>query len=224
LNPRSRGGGFKAKDRQQRPRYSFDNDHDYDYEYDYNARDPPQTQYDYQDRGGQRVSKTSYGQGAGNDGGFGQQDHRQKWPAQSQAQNNGTRPVIPAQVTAQQKGIQPQKNPTGNPFQKFVKVPASMEALKKLQIKQNLSKVGDAPRVISQKIKDANNSETYIIEHNWRSRTLISERFAKIQDAQRALHPLTIQLLNEKRGIFGAAARATAPTQADQGASNGQAH
>lgn len=87
-----------------------------------------------------------------------------------------------------------------------------MEALKKLQIKQNLNKIGDAPRVFAQKIRDANNSDTYIIENNWKNRTLISDRFAKIQDAQRALHPLTIQLLNEKRGIFGAAARVNAPS------------
>lgn len=31
----------------------------------------------------------------------------------------------------------------------------------------------------------------------------IFERFEKIQNAQRALHPLTIKLINEKRGIFG---------------------
>ena len=34
-------------------------------------------------------------------------------------------------------------------------------------------------------------------------RLRIFERFKKIQNAQRALHPLTIKLLNEKRGIFG---------------------
>ena len=34
-------------------------------------------------------------------------------------------------------------------------------------------------------------------------RLRIFERFQKIQNAQRALHPLTIKLLNEKRGIFG---------------------
>lgn len=55
-----------------------------------------------------------------------------------------------------------------------------MEALKKLQIKQNLNKIGDAPRVFAQKIRDANNSDTYIIENNWKNRTLISDRFAKI--------------------------------------------
>lgn len=31
----------------------------------------------------------------------------------------------------------------------------------------------------------------------------IFERFEKIQNAQRALHPLTIKLINEKRGIYG---------------------
>lgn len=33
------------------------------------------------------------------------------------------------------------------------------------------------------------------------SRQSISDRFASIQDAVRSMHPLTIQLLNESRGI-----------------------
>lgn len=45
------------------------------------------------------------------------------------------------------------------------------------------------------------------MSYNQPGRIRISERFEKVQFAQRALHPLTIQLLNEKRGIFGAAAR-----------------
>ena len=40
-------------------------------------------------------------------------------------------------------------------------------------------------------------------ENSKTGRLRIFERFQKIQNAQRALHPLTIKLLNEKRGIYG---------------------
>ena len=45
------------------------------------------------------------------------------------------------------------------------------------------------------------------IDSSSKGRIRLCERFEKIQNAQRALHPLTIKLLNESRGIFGQAAK-----------------
>lgn len=45
------------------------------------------------------------------------------------------------------------------------------------------------------------------IDSQQKGRLRLCDRFEKIQNAQRALHPLTIKLLNESRGIFGQAAK-----------------
>jgi hypothetical protein len=51
-----------------------------------------------------------------------------------------------------------------------------------------------------------------------KSRKLICERFVAIEKAQRSLHPLTIQLLNESRGIVYNSLRANlAPNTITQG-------
>jgi len=39
------------------------------------------------------------------------------------------------------------------------------------------------------------------VDNSDENRMTICERFSKIQDATRSMHPLTIQLLNESRGI-----------------------
>jgi hypothetical protein len=44
-----------------------------------------------------------------------------------------------------QRGLLPIINPTGNPY-KNIKIPSDKEMLKKLQVKVDLQKIGDAPR------------------------------------------------------------------------------
>jgi hypothetical protein len=46
-------------------------------------------------------------------------------------------------------------NPTGNPFQRFIKVPKNEEQLKKLQIKLNLNSIADAPRSYSERLRES---------------------------------------------------------------------
>ena len=62
--------------------------------------------------------------------------------------------------------------------------------------------MGDAPRVFSEKLKDAENADM-MVDTSQQGRLLICERFEKIQNAQRSLHPLAIQLMNEKKSGFG---------------------
>jgi len=63
--------------------------------------------------------------------------------------------------------------------------------------------MGQAPRVFSEKLKEANNGEMMAIDSASQGRVLIWERFSKIEKAQRALHPLAIQLMKEKKSGFG---------------------
>ena len=65
------------------------------------------------------------------------------------------KPAVAVQVNAQRKGILPVPNPTGNPFQRFIKVPKNEEQLKKLQIKLNLNSVADAPRTYSERLRES---------------------------------------------------------------------
>ena len=93
-------------------------------------------------------------------------------------------------------------NPTGNPFlTNKIKVPKDKETLSKLQIKVDLQKIGEAPRAYSQILKDSEDPENMVRDSDNENRQTIWERFEKVQDAQRSMHPLTIQLLNESRGI-----------------------
>jgi len=62
--------------------------------------------------------------------------------------------------------------------------------------------MGEAPRVFSEKLKEANN-ESMAIDSASQGRVLIWDRFSKIEKAQRALHPLAIQLMKEKKSGFG---------------------
>lgn len=63
--------------------------------------------------------------------------------------------------------------------------------------------MGQAPRVFSEKLKEANSGEMMAIDGASQGRVLIWERFTKIEKAQRALHPLAIQLMKEKKSGFG---------------------
>jgi len=56
--------------------------------------------------------------------------------------------IITAQDEALKLGILPVTDPTANPFvqQKDVKLPKNKADLKKLQVKVDLSKIGEAPR------------------------------------------------------------------------------
>lgn len=65
-------------------------------------------------------------------------------------------------------------NPTGNPY-KQIKVPTDKEILKKLQIKVDLSKIGDAPRAYGQRLVEAKNYRGGHI-----NRLTLSKRFGKI--------------------------------------------
>lgn len=67
------------------------------------------------------------------------------------------KPAVAVQVNAQRKGILPVPNPTGNPFQRFIKVPKNEEQLKKLQIKLNLNSVADPPRSYSERLRESIN-------------------------------------------------------------------
>ena len=84
---------------------------------------------------------------------------------------------------ARRKGIMPTINPTGNPFDKEIRLPDDMEQLKKLQIRVQLFKMGQAPRVFSEKLKDANNPESMSIDSAAQGRVAICERFLKIERA-----------------------------------------
>ena len=53
----------------------------------------------------------------------------------------------------------PVKNPTGNPFQRAIKIPKDIEALRKLQVKVDLRKIGDAPRAFSERLREAENHD-----------------------------------------------------------------
>ena len=94
-------------------------------------------------------------------------------------------------------------NPTGNPFDTSVKLPKNPDDLKKLQVRVVLAKMAPAPRCYAQRLKD---SEEYMDssanQPSSKRREALCDRFRRIQNAQRAMTPLTIQLLNEKRGIF----------------------
>jgi len=46
-------------------------------------------------------------------------------------------------------------NPTGNPFQRFIKVPKNDEQLKKLQIKLNINSITEAPRSYSERLRES---------------------------------------------------------------------
>lgn len=93
-------------------------------------------------------------------------------------------------------------NPTGNPFiNNKVKVPRDKETLSKLQIKVDIQKIGDAPRAYAEILKQIEDPENMAVENENETKQLICDRFSKVQDAQRSMHPLTIQLLNESRGI-----------------------
>ena len=63
--------------------------------------------------------------------------------------------------------------------------------------------MGEAPRVIYQKLIDAENPDSMAVDSGSQGRTMICERFSKIEKAQRALHPLAIQLMKEKKAGFG---------------------
>ena len=126
---------------------------------------------------------------------------------------SNAKPIKSAQESAQQKGIMPVKNPTGNPFQSSIKIPKDIDALRKLQVKVDLHKIGDAPRAFSERLIEAENPDVSMqIDSLSINRMKLCDRFLKVQNAQRAMHPLTLLLLNEKRGLFGAAAKVV-PTE-----------
>ena len=110
---------------------------------------------------------------------------------------------VPAQESALKKGVMPVINPTGNPFPTKIKLPKDIEALQKLQVKVDLQKIGEAPRAFIELLRQAENPENMIVENgNDQGRLRICERFERVQNAHKSMHPLTIQLLNESRGIF----------------------
>jgi len=96
-------------------------------------------------------------------------------------------------------------DPTANPFilQKDVKLPKNKVDLKKLQVKVDLSKIGEAPRAYQQILIAAEDKENLIVAS---TSAPLGERFAKVENALPALHPQTIKLMNNQRGITGKAA------------------
>lgn len=114
----------------------------------------------------------------------------------------------PAQEAAKERGVMPMENPTGNPFVFKVKLPKDIESLQKLSVKVNLQKIGEAPRSYSEILQRAYDSQNMEDIRSATNRRWICDRFANIQDATRSLHPLTIQLLNEQRGIMFKSAKA----------------
>lgn len=114
-------------------------------------------------------------------------------------------PIITAQDEALKLGILPVTDPTANPFiqQKDVKLPKNKVDLKKLQVKVDLSKIGEAPRAYQQILIEAEDKENLIVPS---TNAPLGERFAKVENALPALHPQTIKLMNNQRGIMGKAA------------------
>lgn len=114
-------------------------------------------------------------------------------------------PIITAQDEALKLGILPVTDPTANPFilQKDVKLPKNKVDLKKLQVKVDLSKIGEAPRAYQQILIAAEDKENLIVAS---TSAPLGERFAKVENALPALHPQTIKLMNNQRGITGKAA------------------
>jgi hypothetical protein len=64
-------------------------------------------------------------------------------------------PVVSQTEKCQNLGILPITNPTGNPFNRNLKLPKDVEILRKLQVKVDLKKIGEAPRVFAQKLFEA---------------------------------------------------------------------
>ena len=75
-------------------------------------------------------------------------------------------------------------NPTGNPFQRFIKVPKNVEQLKKLQIKLNLNSITEAPRSYSERLRESIHDKEQMADESSKIGHLkIFERFEKIQNA-----------------------------------------
>mmetsp|Transcript_2692 Transcript_2692/g.4546 ORF Transcript_2692/g.4546 Transcript_2692/m.4546 type:complete len:89 (+) Transcript_2692:621-887(+) len=87
----------------------------------------------------------------------------------------------------------PVPNPTANPFPRAVKLPPNIEDLRKLQVRVDLFKIGEAPRSYSQRLIEAQRYSGMDVGMNDSgSRIALCERFQRIQNAQRAMTPLTI--------------------------------
>ena len=102
-----------------------------------------------------------------------------------------TRPMV-------NKALMPRANPTGNPFVQNMPLPSNSDDLKKLQVRVMFNKIGEAPRSYAQRLIEAQNMRG-VFQGNQHSHSPLCERFQRIEFAQRAMTPMTIKLLNEKR-------------------------
>ena len=85
--------------------------------------------------------------------------------------------VVSADENAKKKGIMPIANPTGNPFLRSIKIPKDDEALKKLQVKVDLFKIGEAPRAFSELLKQAEVTSKIVIDSSQQGRLFLCDRF-----------------------------------------------
>lgn len=94
----------------------------------------------------------------------------------------------------------PVQNPTGNPYanSSMKKLP-ELTMLKGLQVKAELSKLGEAPRAYSEYLlhSDADPEDTTMIDTSTRNnskRMRLSERFSRIEGARPALPQFAVNL------------------------------
>lgn len=66
-----------------------------------------------------------------------------------------------------------------------------------------MSKIGEAPRAYQQLLIAAEDKENMMVNSH---SAPLGERFARVENALPALHPQTIKLMNNQRGITGKAA------------------
>ena len=97
---------------------------------------------DYRSRGIQKTRSTPYSVKYARDT---RNDYREE------------RRPVPAQESAQKRGVMPVINPTGYPFLKTIVLPSDVEALQKLQVKVDLKKIGQAPRAFSEILRESMN-------------------------------------------------------------------
>ena len=71
-------------------------------------------------------------------------------------------------------------NPTAIPFNIKITLPDDREALSKLQIKQNLNKIGKPHRAFAERLAKAESKDDIVMETSEPGRLRLCERFDKV--------------------------------------------
>ena len=115
--------------------------------------------------------------------------------------------------------IMPIANPTGNPYQNSqIRRLPEINQLKGLQVKAELSKLGEPPRAYSEYlVSDQQDPEdTTMIDtttKNNSKRIRITERFQRIENAKPALPPIAVNLTRRLQNLLPNSAKLQDPKQ-----------